>query len=106
MQLAVSLYDGSGLTHDGDPNAKKFTRQVRRNLVQTRFRSGQNLVTYPCIPRPCAVVLYAYRYLDCHTVFECHGLAPWSFTLTATLTATPSSNATALRRGPLRSPLP
>src|SRR5262249_2767949 len=61
------------------------------------------------MPRPCAVVLHVHRSLPLgpSTRPRCPGLAPWSFTFTAT---TPwalqlALDATALRRGPSRSPL-
>src|SRR5262245_14741749 len=81
------------------------------------------------MPRPCAVVVHAQRYsLRLEFFLRCHGLAPWSLTLTAThspgiLSAMPRPcaleshaqryslawnsfcDATALRRGVSRSPL-
>src|SRR5262245_66613956 len=37
------------------------------------------------MPRPCAVESHAHRYTDALSIIErCHGLAPWSLTLTAT----------------------
>src|SRR6266851_3348862 len=81
------------------------------------------------MPRPCAVETHAHRYKrQFRRVFRCHGLVPWSLTLTATKDSQKSfqmprpcavetharrykrqlegfSDATALCRGDSRSPL-
>src|SRR5713101_5537833 len=59
------------------------------------------------MPRPCAVESHAHRYKrQFRRVFRCHGLAPWSLTLTAPKDNSEGfSDATALCRGDSRSPL-
>src|SRR5258705_5165113 len=55
------------------------------------------------MPRPCAVESHAHCYKRDTLVRRCHGLVPWSLTLTATKETRSSEDATALCRGVSRS---
>src|ERR1700730_11064064 len=76
-------------------DATALRRGVSRLLLQTEPK--KSLET----PRPCAVEFHACCYKRSQrSLWRCHGLAPWSFTLAATNGAKEvSGDATALCRG-------
>src|SRR6266849_6872602 len=108
---------------EGFSDATALCRGDSRSPLQKTIQKGFQM------PRPCAVETHAHRYKrQFRRVFRCHGLVPWSLTLTATKDSQKSfqmprpcagetharrykrqseefSDATALCRGVSRSPL-